>query len=63
MPALTLPALPQAVVVVAQSRLPELFQEIQDTFTQAGDEDDAFPIRHFYQRWVTSNRLERRSLS
>ena len=39
MPALSLPALRQAVATVAPSRLPEFFQEIQDAFTQAGDED------------------------
>ena len=49
MPALSLPALRQAVATVAPSRLPEFFQEIQDAFTQAGDEDSIFPIRHFYQ--------------
>ena len=36
MPALSLPALRQAVATVAPSRLPEFFQEIQDAFTQAG---------------------------
>ena len=51
MPALSLPALRQAVATVAPSRLPEFFQEIQDAFTQAGEEDSVFPIRHFYQRW------------
>ena len=51
MPALALPALRQAVATVAPSRLPEFFQEIQDAFTQAGEEDSVFPIRHFYQRW------------
>jgi hypothetical protein len=49
MPALSLPALRQAVATVAPSRLPEFFQEIQDAFTQAGDEDSIFPLRHFYQ--------------
>jgi hypothetical protein len=51
MPALSLPALRQAVAAVAPSRLPEFFLEIQDALTQAGDEDSVFPIRHFYQRW------------
>ena len=50
MPALSLPALRQAVATVAPSRLPEFSQEIQDAFPQAGDEDSVFPIRHFYQR-------------
>ncbi len=52
-PTLSLAALRQAVAAVAPSRLPEFFQEIQDAFTQAGDEDSVFPIRHFYQRWGT----------
>ena len=43
MPDLSLPALRQAVATVAPSRLPEFFQEIQDAFTQAGDEDSVFP--------------------
>src|SRR5580698_8944271 len=38
MPVLSLPALRQAVATVAPSRLPEFFEEIQDAFTQAGDE-------------------------
>jgi hypothetical protein len=42
------------------SRLPESFQEIQDAFTQAGDEDSVFPIRHFYQRWGATIAIERR---
>ena len=60
MPALSLPALRQAVAAVAPSRLPEFFQEIQDAFTQAGDEDSVFPIRHFYQRWGAAIAIERR---
>ena len=50
----------QAVATVAPSRLPEFFQEIQDAFTQAGDEDSVFPIRHFYQRWGAAIAIERR---
>src|ERR1700751_4206070 len=60
MPALTLDALRQAVAAVAPSRLPEFFQEVQDAFTQAGDEDSVFPIRHFYQRWGAAIAIERR---
>src|SRR6201987_4278336 len=60
MPALTLDALRQAVAAVAPSRLPEFFQEIQDVFTQAGDADSVFPIRHFYQRWGAAIAIERR---
>ena len=62
MPALSLPALRQAVATVAPSRLPEFFQEIQDAFTQAGDEDSVFPIRHFYQRWGAAIAIERAAL-
>jgi hypothetical protein len=60
MPALTLDALRQAVAVVAPSRLPEFFQEIQDAFGKAGEEDSVFPIRHFYQRWGATVAIERR---
>ena len=60
MPALTLDALRQAVAVLVPSRLPEFFQDIQDAFTQAGDEDSVFPIRHFYQRWGATIAIERR---
>ncbi len=60
MPALTLNALRQAVAAVVPSRLPEFFQEIQDAFSQAGDEDSVYPIRHFYQRWAATIAVERR---
>ena len=60
MPALTLDAFRQAVATVAPSRLPEFFQDIQDTFSQAGDEDSVFPIRHFYRRWGATIAIERR---
>jgi hypothetical protein len=63
MPALSLPALRQAVATVAPSRLPEFFQEIQDDFSQAGDEDSVFPIRHFCQRWGAAIAIERRPRS
>ncbi len=47
MPPLSVDALRQAVATVAPSRLPEFFQEIQDAFSRAGEEDSVFPIRHF----------------
>jgi hypothetical protein len=50
----------RSVAAVAPSRLPEFFQDIQDAFTQAGDEDSIFPIRHFYQRWGAAIAIERR---
>jgi hypothetical protein len=57
---LSLPALRQAVAAVAPSRLPEFFQEVQDAFTQAGDEDSVFRIRHFHKRWGAAIAIERR---
>jgi hypothetical protein len=60
MPALTLDALRQAVATVVPSRLPEFFQDIQDAFSRAGEEDTVFPIRHFYQRWGATVAIERR---
>jgi hypothetical protein len=57
---LTLDALRQAVATVAPSRLAEFFQDIQDAFSQAGDEDSVFPIRHFHQRWGATIAIERR---
>jgi hypothetical protein len=59
MPALTLPALRQAVAAVAPSRLPQFFEEMQDAFTQAGDDDTVIPIRMFYRRWGVTIAIER----
>ncbi|MEV0320333.1 hypothetical protein ACIBKX_05220 [Streptomyces sp. NPDC050658] len=50
-PELKLPALRQAVATVAPSRLPEFFEDLQQAFVQAGDEDSVVPIRMFYRRW------------
>ena len=60
MPVLTPDALGQAVADVAPSRLPEFFQDIHDAFSQAGDQDGVYPIRHFYQRWGATVAIERR---
>ena len=60
MPALRLDALRQALAAVAPSRIPEFFQDIQDAFSQARDEDSVFPIRHFYQRWDATVAIKRR---
>jgi hypothetical protein len=60
MPALTLDALREAVAAVAPSRLPDFFHEVQEAFSQAGDEDSVFPIRHFYKRWGATVAIERR---
>lgn len=58
-PELTLPALRQAVAAVAASRLPEFFEELQQAFVRAGDEDSVVPIRMFYQRWGVVVEIER----
>jgi hypothetical protein len=59
MPALTLPALRQAVAAVAPPRLAEFFEEMQDAFTRAGEEDSVIPIRMFYRRWGVTVAIER----
>jgi hypothetical protein len=59
MPPLTLPALRRAVAAVAPSRLPEFFEEMQDAFTRAGEEDSVIPIRMFYRRWGVTVAIER----
>ncbi|MCQ4085197.1 hypothetical protein NGB36_32720 [Streptomyces sp. RB6PN25] len=58
-PALTLPALRQAVASVAPSRLPEFFEDMQKAFVQAGDEDSVAPIRIFYRQWGVVVEIER----
>ncbi len=59
MPALTLPALRQALAAVAPSRLPQFFEEMQDAFTRAGEEESVIPIRMFYRRWGVTVAIER----
>ncbi|WP_232838923.1 hypothetical protein [Streptomyces triticisoli] len=58
-PALTLPALRQAVATVAPSRLPEFFEDLQEAFVRAGDEDSVVPIRMFYRQWGVVVEIER----
>jgi hypothetical protein len=58
-PALTLPALRQAVATVAPSRLPEFFEDLQKAFVRAGDEDSVVPIRMFYRQWGVVVEIER----
>ncbi|MFD7165132.1 ATP-binding protein [Streptomyces violascens] len=58
-PELKLPALRQAVATVAPSRLPEFFEELQQAFVRAGDEDSVVPIRMFYRRWGVVVEIER----
>jgi hypothetical protein len=59
MPGRRLEALRQAVATITPSRLPEFFQDIQDAFSQAVDEDSVLPIRHFYQRRGATVAIER----
>ncbi|MEU8886766.1 hypothetical protein [Streptomyces sp. NPDC048442] len=59
MPPLTLPALRQAVATVAPGRLTEFFEDMQQVFVQAGEEDSVLPIRLFYLRWGAVVEIER----
>ncbi|MEU4208760.1 hypothetical protein AB0F13_01945 [Streptomyces sp. NPDC026206] len=58
-PALTLPALRQALAAVAPSRLSEFFEDMQNAFVQAGEEGSVVPIRMFYRRWGVVVEIER----
>ncbi|MGW0532051.1 hypothetical protein [Streptomyces sp. NPDC003032] len=58
-PELTLPALRQAVATVVPSRLPEFFEDLQQAFVRAGDEDSVVPIRMFYRQWGVVVEIER----
>lgn len=58
-PELTLPALRQAVATVVPSRLPEFFEDLQEAFVRAGDEDSVVPIRMFYRQWGVVVEIER----
>ncbi|HEX4061195.1 MAG TPA: hypothetical protein VHY58_09255 [Streptosporangiaceae bacterium] len=60
LPELTLPRLRSAVSIVAPSLLPKFFEEMQQAFTQAGDEDSVIPIRMFYRRWAVTVAIERK---
>ena len=57
-PELTLPALRQAVAAVTPSRLPEFFEDLQNAFVRAGDEDSVVPIRVFYRQWAVVVEIE-----
>ena len=59
MPGLTLPELRQALATVAPARLPEFFEEMQQAFVRAGEENSVLPIRHFYRRWGVVVEIER----
>jgi hypothetical protein len=60
MPPLTLPALRQALAIVAPSRLPEMFEDMQKAFVRAGEENSIVPIRMFYRQWGVVVAIERR---
>jgi hypothetical protein len=59
MPALTLPALRSAVATLAPAKLPELVNEMQRAFDQAGQDGTIAPIRLFYRRWGAFVAIER----
>ncbi|MFC9969910.1 hypothetical protein ACFVH6_03295 [Spirillospora sp. NPDC127200] len=59
MPELTLPALRQAVAVVAPARLPEFFEDMQKAFVQAGEDGSVAPIRMFYRQWGVNVEIAR----
>lgn len=58
-PALTLPALREAVATVAPGRLPEMFAKMQDAFVRAGQLGSVTPIRMFYREWAVVVEIER----
>ncbi|MGH3312968.1 MAG: hypothetical protein ACRDP3_20690 [Streptomyces sp.] len=59
LPELTLPALRQAVAALAPSRLPELYEDMQRAFVQAGEDESVVPIHMFYRRWGVVVAIER----
>lgn len=59
MPELNWPAIRKAVAAVAPSRLPELFEDMQKAFVEAGEEDNIYPIRMFYLHWAEIVEIER----
>jgi hypothetical protein len=58
-PSFTLPALRQAVAVVAPGRLPEMFTKMQEAFVRVGERDSVTPIRMFYREWAVVVEIER----
>lgn len=44
---------------MAPPRLPEFFEEMQQAFLRAGDEDSVIPIRMIYRRWGVIVEIER----
>jgi hypothetical protein len=60
LPEMTLAGLRRAVSIVAPSLLPQFFEEMQQAFSRAGDEDSVVPIRMFYRRWGVTVAIERK---
>jgi hypothetical protein len=58
-PALTLPALREAVARVAPGRLPEMFEKMRAAFAQASEEGSVVPIHMFYREWAVIVEIER----
>jgi hypothetical protein len=58
-PSLTLPALRQAVAIVAPGRLPEMFTKMQETFVRAGEQGSVSLIHMFYREWAVIVEIER----
>lgn len=58
-PALTLPALREALATVAPASLPEFFEAMQNAFVRAGEENTVLPIHMFYRQWAVIVEIER----
>jgi hypothetical protein len=58
-PALALPALREAVAIVAPARLPEFFDAMQNAFVNAGEDNSVIPIHMFYREWAIVVEIER----
>ncbi|TQF05684.1 hypothetical protein E6W39_29995 [Kitasatospora acidiphila] len=59
MPPLTFPGLQKAVATLVPSRLPELFEDMRQTFIWAEEQESISPIRLFHLRWGMVIAIER----
>ncbi|WP_327066533.1 hypothetical protein [Kitasatospora sp. NBC_01302] len=59
MPPLEYPALRKAVAVLVPSRLPELFEDMQQAFTWASERDSLAPVHLFHRKWGVIVAIER----
>jgi hypothetical protein len=59
MPPLTFPGLRQAVLTLGPSKLRELFEDMQQAFIWAEEEQSLAPIRIFHIKWGTWVAIER----